>query len=55
MTSDKSQAIVCLCRRGNDSQIAVQQLLDMGYNNAKDMIGGLLAWSRDVDNQFEVY
>jgi len=38
-----------LCRRGNDSQLAVQALLQLGVTNVVDVEGGMTAWSRDVD------
>jgi len=47
--------LVVLCRRGNDSQRAVQLLHDNGFASAKDIIGGLQAWGQDVDPDFPVY
>eukprot|EP01025_Chloroclados_australasicus_P019506 TRINITY_DN2064_c1_g1_i1.p1 TRINITY_DN2064_c1_g1~~TRINITY_DN2064_c1_g1_i1.p1 ORF type:complete len:461 (+),score=37.25 TRINITY_DN2064_c1_g1_i1:53-1384(+) len=51
--------MVCVvCRRGNDSQIAVQQL-EQSENfkgfQLKDLIGGLESWSRTVDNTLPLY
>lgn len=47
-----------VCRLGNDSQIAVDALRgarpDPGWV-IKDLVGGLRAWSRDVDPEFPVY
>ena len=43
-----------ICRRGNASQIAVQRLRSVGISNAKDVIGGLTQWSRDVDGGLPV-
>lgn len=51
----EGSALVVLCRRGNDSQRAVQLLREKGFANAKDIIGGLQAWGRDVDPDFPVY
>ena len=53
--SGKEPALVVLCRRGNDSQRAVQLLHDNGFASAKDIIGGLQAWGQDVDPDFPVY
>ncbi|KAF9000743.1 hypothetical protein BDQ17DRAFT_1307842 [Cyathus striatus] len=44
-----------VCRLGNDSQIAAESLRCMGFTNVKDLIGGLKAWSEQVDNKFPVY
>ncbi|PSR85309.1 Molybdopterin-synthase [Actinidia chinensis var. chinensis] len=51
--SDVSLYVVC--RRGNDSQRAVQLLHNMGFTSAKDIIGGLESWARDVDPNFPTY
>ncbi|OEL34207.1 Adenylyltransferase and sulfurtransferase MOCS3-2 [Dichanthelium oligosanthes] len=53
--SGKEPSLVVLCRRGNDSQIAVKLLLEKGFASAKDIIGGLQAWGQDVDPDFPVY
>ncbi|GJJ11722.1 hypothetical protein Clacol_005960 [Clathrus columnatus] len=53
--------IYFICRLGNDSQIAANAL--RGYASStknakyviKDIIGGLKAWSRDIDKCFPVY
>lgn len=48
--------VVVVCRRGNDSQLAVQLLHEMDSNlNIRDIRGGLHAWARDVDSLFPVY
>ncbi|PRQ31958.1 putative transferase [Rosa chinensis] len=44
-----------VCRRGNDSQRAVQSLHKLGFTSARDIIGGLEAWARDVDPNFPTY
>jgi len=53
--SGKEPALVVLCRRGNDSQRAVQLLRENGFASAKDIVGGLQAWGQDVDPDFPVY
>ncbi|XVF77375.1 hypothetical protein PTKIN_Ptkin14bG0038000 [Pterospermum kingtungense] len=44
-----------ICRRGNDSQRAVQYLHNKGFNLAKDIVGGLESWAHDVDPNFPMY
>jgi len=47
-----------VCRLGNDSQIAAEALRSVHHDPSfviKDLVGGLRAWSRDVDPHFPVY
>jgi len=47
-----------VCRLGNDSQIAVDALRGARPDTGcviKDLVGGLRAWSRDVDPEFPIY
>ncbi len=47
-----------VCRLGNDSQIAAEALRSARPDPTfviKDLVGGLRAWSRDVDPGFPVY
>ncbi|GBE88449.1 Adenylyltransferase and sulfurtransferase uba4 [Sparassis crispa] len=45
-----------VCRLGNDSQLAAEALRNAGATGVvKDLVGGLRAWSRDVDSNFPVY
>ncbi|GMP52345.1 hypothetical protein CsSME_00018207 [Camellia sinensis var. sinensis] len=41
--------------RGNDSQRAIEYLRKMGFASAKDIVGGLESWARDVDPNFTTY
>jgi rhodanese-related sulfurtransferase len=47
-------SVVVVCRRGNDSQRAVAWLRARG-RAAKDVVGGYVAWARDVDVSFPMY
>lgn len=51
----KEPKVYVVCRRGNDSQRAVERLQKMGFSSAKDIIGGLESWARDVDPNFPTY
>ena len=44
-----------LCRRGIDSRVATAALRRLGFENARDVRGGLDAWRRDADPDFPVY
>lgn len=48
--------VYVVCRRGNDSQLAVKQLQSLcGRTQPKDIIGGLHSWARYVDMNFPIY
>lgn len=53
--SDLSAQLYVVCRRGNDSQRAVQYLHKMGFTSARDIVGGLESWAKDVDPNFPTY
>jgi rhodanese-related sulfurtransferase len=44
LPADKSAPIVVYCRTGNESAIAAQELLDLGYTNIENLDGGMTAW-----------
>ncbi|XP_043692292.1 adenylyltransferase and sulfurtransferase MOCS3 [Telopea speciosissima] len=54
-SSGSGASLYVVCRRGNDSQRAVQLLHKMGLTSARDIIGGIEAWARDVDPNFPTY
>lgn len=52
--------IYVVCRFGNDSQLAVRKLKELGYDRCGDrwigdIKGGLKAWKRDVDPSWPEY
>lgn len=47
--------VIIVCRRGNDSQLAVQHLDEKYKIKARDLIGGLHAWTNKVDENFPIY
>lgn len=47
--------VVVICRRGNDSQIALRLLKSHGVEEVKDVRGGLNAWSLTVDHSLPFY
>lgn len=51
-------AVFVLCRRGNDSQKAVrilQNKLPDCKLEIKDIVGGLHAWTKKIDQRFPIY
>ncbi|CAL0315903.1 unnamed protein product [Lupinus luteus] len=55
VVSGSSAQLYVVCRRGNDSQRAVQSLQKMGFTSAKDIVGGLESWAHNVDPNFPTY
>lgn len=52
----ETMPIFVVCRRGNDSQLAVRRLQTICSRTVtKDVVGGLHAWANDVDVSFPVY
>lgn len=47
--------VIVVCRRGNDSQLAVRHLQSRISTHPKDLIGGLHAWTKQVDPNFPMY
>lgn len=48
--------VVVVCRRGNDSQIAVQHLHNRFPElSIRDLKGGLHAWTANIDQDFPIY
>lgn len=54
-TLDKSREIVIMCRSGKRSMIAAKQLAEAGFTNVKNLNGGILRWSADVDPTVPTY
>ncbi|ORY27767.1 hypothetical protein BCR39DRAFT_537064 [Naematelia encephala] len=51
-----STDVVFLCRKGNDSQVAAQALAKTSPSTrVRDVRGGLVAYSREVDPTFPIY
>ena len=54
-TLDPSREIVVLCRSGKRSETAARQLQAAGFRKVKNLSGGLLRWSDDVDPKVPKY
>lgn len=42
---DPDAAYVVICRSGNRSQVASQQMVDAGFTDVRDVAGGMVAWT----------
>lgn len=47
--------VYIVCRRGNDSQLAARHLKLKLRKNIKDIVGGLHAWTKQIDSNFPIY
>lgn len=45
LPTDKAAKIVVYCRSGNESAIAAQTLVDLGYTDIDNLDGGMTAWT----------
>jgi len=43
----KDKSIVCICRSGNRSQVACEQLASQGFSDVTNLVGGMIDWHRN--------
>ena len=53
--AQKDALIVVYCRSGARSAQAVQYMRSLGFDQAKNLRGGVLAWSREIDPSMPMY
>lgn len=51
----RDEEIVCLCRSGGRSAKACRLLEQEGFENVKNLKGGINQWAKDIDNSLPVY
>ena len=54
LPADKAAPLVVYCRTGNQSGIAAQILLDLGYTDIRNVDGGMVAWTESGRTLVEV-
>lgn len=52
---DKDEEIVIYCRSGNRSQQAMDILRSAGFTNVRNLEGGIIGWSNEVDPSMPTY
>lgn len=45
----KGEEIICYCRSGHRSMIAAMILEQLGFQNTKNLTGGVIAWKNHID------
>jgi len=51
----KESEIVCLCRSGSRSAQACELLEKEGFENVKNLKGGINKWAKEIDTSLPVY
>lgn len=51
----KEKELILYCRTGRRSSMAVMFLRDFGFERAKNLTGGVHAWSDQIDSSFQKY
>lgn len=46
---DPNAETIIVCRSSNRSGVASEFLVNMGYRNVKNMVGGMSAWDGDIE------
>ena len=51
----KDSELIVYCRSGRRSNIAAEFLQEAGFKNVKNLKGGVIAWSNEIDSSFRKY
>tara|TARA_B110000438_G_scaffold267603_1_gene282554 strand:+ start:418 stop:735 length:318 start_codon:yes stop_codon:yes gene_type:complete len=52
---DESKEIIVQCKSGKRSARVCEFLLDNNFKNVKNLKGGIIAWSKEIDPSITVY
>ena len=52
---DRDTMLVFQCHHGMRSQSAAQHFLELGFTNLHNVVGGIEAWSREIDPSIPRY
>lgn len=55
LTEWRDKPIVCMCHHGMRSAHAQQFLLSRGFNQVRNLSGGIHAWAREIDPNMTQY
>ncbi len=51
----KNREVVCMCHLGGRSAQVQYYLLNNGFTNVKNLLGGIHAWSEEIDSTVPTY
>lgn len=54
-TLDRDKEIILHCKSGGRSAMACKALLQLGFENVKNLTGGIRAWSEEIDPTVPIY
>ena len=52
---DSDPEYIIMCRSGSRSQQAVDMMLSEGFENVKNLVGGINRWATEVDTSLPTY
>ncbi len=52
---NKNNEIIVLCKSGKRSTEICQLLINNNFNNVKNLKGGIIAWSKEIDSSIPIY
>lgn len=52
---DKSKSLIMQCRSGGRSAAATQILLENGFKDVKNLVGGINQWASTIDTSMATY
>lgn len=55
IASHKDEEVIVYCRSGARSAEACKLLMENGFTNVKNLSGGILAWSQEIDPSIPQY
>lgn len=55
ISSKKSSEVVCMCRSGGRSARACKLLEQKGFEDVKNLKGGINRWAKDIDPSLPMY
>lgn len=53
--AEQSSEVICMCRSGGRSAKACRFLEKKGFENVKNLKGGINQWAKDIDPSLPVY
>ena len=52
---DSNKEIIIQCKSGKRSARVCEYLMTQNFKNVKNLTGGIIAWSDEIDNSIQVY